>query len=106
MIWRLKGLDGRFAFVHNARIWTGDPSRPWGNSIAVVNGRIAALDYGAGANHRARCVIDAAGQVVTPGLIDSHMHLLNGGKTLSRLDLSKVRSREEFEALIAAAHGR
>jgi len=93
-------------FVHNARIWTGDPSRPWANSITLVDGRIAALDERAGADNRRRCVIDAAGQVVTPGLIDSHMHLLNGGKTLSRLDLSKVRSREEFEAKIAAAHDR
>jgi len=49
-------------------------------------------------------VIDAAGRMVTPGLIDAHLHLLNGGKTLSRLDLSKVRSRDGFESLIAVAH--
>ncbi len=51
-------------------------------------------------------VIDAQGRVVAPGLIDSHMHLLMGGRSLGEVDLSGVHSREEFERAIADAHAR
>lgn len=43
--------------------------------------------------------------MIAPGLIDAHLHLLTGGSTLNRLDLSSVRSREEFESAIAQRHG-
>ena len=51
-------------------------------------------------------VIDARGRVVVPGLIDSHMHLLMGGRSLGEVDLSRVRSREQFQRAIAEAHAR
>ncbi|MBM4113489.1 MAG: amidohydrolase family protein [Phycisphaerae bacterium] len=38
--------------------------------------------------------------------VDCHTHLLLGGRTLTQLDLSKVSSRGEFEAAIAAEHAR
>lgn len=84
----------------NARIWTGDPERPTATSITIRSGRITGIDTAA----QGEPVIDCGGDVVTPGLIDAHMHLLLGGDSLETLDLSKVDSREEFEAIIAEAH--
>lgn len=37
------------------------------------------------------------------GLIDAHLHLIYGGLSLSRLDLSGAASREQFVAAVAAA---
>lgn len=87
--------------IINARIWTGDPSRPSAHSIVVTSGRVASLDKAPPKGVR---VIDAKGRVVTPGLIDSHVHLLNGGLSLQQLDLSKVHSRKEFEHAIEQRH--
>jgi predicted amidohydrolase YtcJ len=42
---------------------------------------------------------------VIPGLIDTHAHMLMAGESLAQLDLSRARSREDFEELIAQRHG-
>lgn len=89
--------------IQNARIWTGDPARPWARSLSIDNGRISALDAVCGLTPKTPS-IDAQNRIITPGLIDAHLHLLTGGKTLTRLDLSHVQSRDEFEAAIAARH--
>jgi predicted amidohydrolase YtcJ len=91
--------------IHNARIWTGDPLRPWAASIAIRAGRIESLDgHVAGRQSVPITAIDAQGRTITPGLIDAHLHLLNGGQSLTRLNLAGVRSHEEFEAAIARRH--
>lgn len=88
----------------NARIWTGDPDRPTARSLTIRDGRVAALDEPLDAPSDDMHVLDCHGDVVTPGLIDAHMHLLLGGSSLETLDLSGVRTRDAFEAGIAAAH--
>lgn len=45
-------------------------------------------------------VLDAAGAIVHPGFVDAHVHLSLGGSTMRQLDLSQVRSRQEFEAAV------
>ncbi len=66
----------------------------------MAGGRVASLDEPADAAR----VIDAGGRTAVPGLVDAHVHLIMGGEALGRLDLSGVRSRDEFEAAIAARH--
>jgi len=48
--------------------------------------------------------LDGAGAALLPGFIDAHLHLLMAGVNLDRLDLSRVRSRREFEEAIARRH--
>jgi len=88
--------------LRNARIWTGDPRRPWASSLTIRHGRIASLD-GDPDDTQVR-MIDAGGRTAAPGLVDAHVHLLLGGEALGGLDLSEVTSRREFEAAIASRH--
>lgn len=87
--------------VHNARIWTGDPARPWVHTLTAAAGRVVALDAPSPASADG---VDAGQCVVAPGLIDAHLHLLMGGQSLLELDLSAVKSRDDFERMIAHEH--
>ena len=65
--------------VRNARIWTADPARPWATALAVSGGRITAV----GEDHDVDAppgvtTIDAAGQFLMPGIVDSHNHIRLG----------------------------
>ncbi len=92
--------------ITNARIWTGDPSRPWATAIAAEGGVITAIGTAemrpaaAGAE-----VIDAGGKLVLPGFIDTHVHFVDGGFRLASVQLRDARTREEFVARIKAFAG-
>jgi len=62
----------------NADVYTADPARPRAQALAIENGRIRAV--GDNAEIRALAgpatrVIDAGGRLVTPGLIEAHVHV-------------------------------
>jgi predicted amidohydrolase YtcJ len=84
--------------VVNARIWTGDPARPWAEALAVAGEDIVAV--GTSDEIRARAAratpIDAGGRLIVPGFIDTHTHFLDGGFRLSSVQLRDANSREEF----------
>ena len=84
-----------------ARFWTADPMNPWASSVDIADGRITAVDAPPRAD--VPTITLPATAVVTPGLIDAHIHLSLGGQTLAQLDLSAVHSRAEFEVRIADA---
>ncbi|HNX31905.1 MAG TPA: amidohydrolase [Holophaga sp.] len=87
------------------RIYTVDPARPWIEAVAVVGDRIAAVgsreDIAPWAGPATR-VVDLEGRFVLPGLIDSHVHFIQGGQALSSVQLRGVASREEFRARLGA----
>lgn len=64
--------------ISNANIFTADPARPHAEAVAIENGKFGAIgnnaDILATAVPTTR-VIDAGRRLVTPGLIDAHVHL-------------------------------
>ncbi|MGE0609751.1 MAG: dihydroorotase [Pirellulales bacterium] len=63
--------------IHGGRVI--DPSQQIDRvtSVLIENGRVAAFDVPPGNQQR---VIDATGKIVTPGLIDMHVHLREPGR--------------------------
>jgi predicted amidohydrolase YtcJ len=90
--------------VVNARVWTGQSSAPWAEAIAVSGDKITAV----GTNEEIRKLssaitpIDAGGQLVLPGFIDTHVHFVDGGFRLASVQLRDARTREEFVTRIQA----
>jgi predicted amidohydrolase YtcJ len=76
-----------------ARVWTGDPARPWAEAVAVRGDRILAV--GSRAEIMARRaqhtrVIDMPNRFVTPGFIDNHTHFASAGNLLTNVNLLDV----------------
>ena len=66
--------------LENGRISTLDTTRPEAASIAIKDGKVAALGNGAPlARGPQTKVVDLRGRRVIPGLNDSHLHLIRGG---------------------------
>jgi len=90
--------------IVNARVWTGDTTRPWAEALAVSGDHISAV----GTSNEIRehippsaRVIDAGGAMLTPGFIDAHVHFNDGGFALSSVQLRDARTRAEFIQRIA-----
>lgn len=84
-------------------IYTGNARQPRAGAVAVRGNRIMAVgsvEGLAGLKGRNTRVIDLGGRFACPGFTDSHVHLLWGGLSLSRADLSGCRDRESMIALI------
>ena len=65
--------------LHGGTVFTGDPTSPWANAIAIEGDRVVAVGSDAellgnlpqGAVH-----IDLGGRLVVPGLNDAHVHVV------------------------------
>ncbi|WP_425395444.1 amidohydrolase [Aeoliella sp.] len=85
--------------VVGGRVWTADEQKPWAEAVAVRGSRILKVgsrDEVEALGDASTRVVDAQGGMVVPGFIDSHVHLLDGGLQLNRVQLRGARSREEF----------
>ena len=89
----------------NARIWTGNPARPWADALAARGDRLVAVGSSAevqklvsGDTH----VVDAHGAFVTPGFIDSHLHFIIGGFALRSVQLRDAATPAEFTRRVSA----
>ena len=63
--------------ITGARVRTFDPAQPWAEAVGIAGDRIAYVGPAADAP-TARQTIEADGLLLTPGIIDSHNHLLLG----------------------------
>ncbi len=91
--------------VTGARVWTGDPARPWAEAVAVSGDKILAVGTAGdvapliGDDTE---VIESAGGMLVPGLIDTHVHFLAGGAALASVQLRDAQTPEEFAGRIEA----
>ena len=89
--------------VTNARIYTVDANRPMAEAMAVGGGRVLFVGSERGAMvHRGPStnIVNLEGQTVIPGMIDSHVHLLDLGNRLRNVDLFGTRSYDEVVARV------
>jgi predicted amidohydrolase YtcJ len=99
------------AVIITGDIVTMNPARPRVGAVAVAGGRVVAT----GSPGEAGAALPAGTPrlelpgTVLPGLIDSHVHMLWGGRELEEVDVSGCRSVTEIQATIrayGAAHPR
>lgn len=91
--------------ITNAHVYTADPTSPHAEAVAMAGNRIAFV--GTAADAKSWCgpkteVIDGKGHSLTPGLIDSHFHLLWGSLKLDNLQLEEAKDPAHFAQLIGA----
>jgi predicted amidohydrolase YtcJ len=85
--------------IISGRIWTANAKQPWMDFVAVRGERIVAvgkheeLERFRGEKTQ---LIDAGTGMVVPGLIDSHVHLIDGGLQLASVQLRDATTRDEF----------
>jgi predicted amidohydrolase YtcJ len=97
------GQASPITVIENARVYTLDRELPRAEAIAVQDGRIIAV----GSRDELRSLggevrrVDVGGRAVIPGLIDAHIHLLDYSRSLARVNLDGVTSREEALRIVA-----
>lgn len=86
------------------QVRTLDPSRPTVSAVAVTGDRISGLDHDALDQRGAQTeVIDLQGGVLTPGLVDGHLHPLLGATSFRGADLTACRTLDDVRRELRAA---
>ena len=97
------GWCGQIAIL-NAKVWTGDPARPYAQALLVDGDRIAAVGSNAEIQKQKAAdakILDAAGKLVTPGFNDAHLHFLSGSLGLANIDLTGICTLASIQQKIA-----
>lgn len=84
--------------ILSTRIFTGDAARPWAQALCSKEDRVIAV--GTNDEVKAVCgrgarVLELPGRLITPGIVDAHLHFVNFGLYLQRLDLRDLPSIED-----------
>lgn len=90
--------------IVNAAVWTGNAQQPWAQGVAVAGDRIVTVGSDEDIQPligRQTRVIDAAGRLVLPGFNDAHVHFVDGGLSLTGLDLRSVKDEQELAAKLS-----
>ena len=85
-------------------VWTVNPDQPEAEAVAIKGNKI--LKVGSSSEIKSVIgdsteVIDLKGAFVLPGFTDSHTHFLDGGFSLSHVQLREVETPDEFVDRIA-----
>ncbi len=77
--------------LYNGKVFTGEPDHPYAEAVAVRGDKIVAVgnlgDVIKSVSASAE-MIDLKGNFLTPGLIDSHCHVVDGGTNLIGADFT------------------
>ena len=92
----------RKAFI-NGKIYTVNEQQPFAEAVITQGNKILFT----GSNEDSKYFIDNStevinlnGRLMLPGLIDSHVHFIPGGFSLTGLDLGKAKSISEFKSIL------
>jgi len=91
--------------VVNASVHSGQLAAPRAEALAVRGGRVAAIGSRAEVEALAgdtTAVIDAGGAAVTPGFVDSHIHVRTGARLVTGVDLYGIPDKASWLERIAA----
>lgn len=101
---RQPGLKRVSLVLFNGKVFTADGRGTVTQAVAIDGSRIVAL--GTDAEIRRVYVgaktIDLQGRLVTPGFNDAHLHFLNGGLSLARVNFAGAKTLEETKRRISA----
>ena len=92
--------------LRNGRIMTVDSSGPQAQALAVRGSRIVAVGTTAQINRlvgRNTRVIDLAGKLAVPGLIEGHGHFMSLGEAKMNLDLTQAKSWNDIVTMVRSA---
>jgi predicted amidohydrolase YtcJ len=83
--------------ITNAKIYTVDSSFTVCESMAIIDGKIAAYGNNVWVNETfiSDSVLDMKGKTILPGIYDAHCHFYGYGKGLTEIDLVGTNSFEE-----------
>ena len=86
----------------NGKVFTADERGTIAQAVAVDGGRIVAVggDAELRRGYTAARTIDLGGRLVTPGFNDAHLHFLNGGFAMMRVDFSGATTLAETKRRI------
>jgi predicted amidohydrolase YtcJ len=98
-----KMADKADIIIKNARVFTSNESNPHAEAVAIKGNRIVYVGTNEGAeplrSEKTR-VIDAQGHTLTPGFIDTHVHLLWGSIWMGNAQLQEVRTKEDLKNIL------
>lgn len=89
--------------LHNARIYTVDPSRPTAEAIAIRGDRIARVGVNTevlALRGPATQVVDVSGGTIVPGLQDAHGHFTGLGASMQSIDLRGTTTYEQVVGMV------
>lgn len=87
--------------LHNAKIFTADPLLSMQRAVAIRDGRIVAVGgKDLLTRYTADSVLDLGGRLVTPGFIDTHIHMSGEGRR--HIELSDFKSIVEIQDALRA----
>ena len=89
--------------LFNGKVFTGDARGTIAEAVAVDGSRIVAVGTTREIESRYEGArrVDLKGRLVTAGFNDAHLHFLNGGLALFRVDLNGARTLEEAKRRVA-----
>jgi predicted amidohydrolase YtcJ len=92
--------------LSGGNVYTVDEANPTATAIGVKDGKIIFVGDESGVAAyigEETKVVDLAGKTITPGLIESHGHLMGLGWAEMNLDLSGIKNYDEMVELVAEA---
>jgi len=88
---------------YGGTIYTMEKENETVESVLVQEGKIIAVGSLNELRNQADQIINLNGNIMYPGFVDSHLHVIYHGEKLLRLDLSKATSCEEMLSIIEEA---